>query len=285
MSAEHGHGEHESHRPVSFYLAIAAFLTVVTAFELGPLFDLYRLPALLLLALSAVKFFVVVAFFMHLWDDAQVYTRLFAAPLIGSSLMVGVLMVLHHTFSPSPVRDSVAVAERYGDTWNQPCNAWVRSGHSHRWYCSSPPIDDARVAALLPNDQKPKSAIGDGADAGVDLTAMNDADKKAFLIKKGESEYGTVCLACHQASGLGVPGAFPPLAGSDYIVDSSVHVKVILNGLAGPVKVNGVDYNGAMQAWGGSLSDLQIAAIATYERNAWGNDLGVVLPEQVKALR
>lgn len=283
MSAEHGHGEHESHRPVSFYLGIAAFLTVVTAIELGPLFGFYRLPPLVLLGMSAVKFFVVVAFFMHLWDDAQVYTRLFAAPLIGASLMVGVLMVLHHTFAPSPIADSVAVAERYGDTWNQPCNAWVKSGHSHRWYCSSPPIDDARVAALLPESQKARSAIGDGADAGVDLTAMSDADKKAFLMKKGEAEYA-VCGACHMATGLGVPGAFPPLAGSDYLADPQVHVKVILNGLAGPIKVNGVDYNGAMQAWG-TLSDLQIAAIATYERNSWGNNLSVVLPEQVKALR
>lgn len=284
----HGHGDgHEAHRPVSFYLAIALFLSIITAVELGPLFDFYRLPPLVLLLLSAVKFSVVVAFFMHLYDDAPVFTRLFAAPLLGATLMVSVLMVLAHTFAPSPGKDSFAVEERYGDVWNRPCSSWLRSNHTNRWYCASPPIADARVQLTTRQDDRPVSAFGKGADAGVDLAAMSDADKKAWLMKRGGEVYGNICQACHQENGMGLPPNFPPLAksDSDKFTDKGAHAHTIIHGLSGTIRVNGVEYSGAMPAQGGNLSDLEIAAVATYERNSWGNDLGVVLPEDVKAQR
>jgi cytochrome c oxidase subunit 4 len=124
--AAHDHAAHE-HRPVWQYLAIAVVLTLITAFELGPLFGFYHLPPAVLIVLSAFKFFTVVAFYMHLWDDHPIFTRLFAAPLIGAAAMITVLMLLHHTFFPSPHEDAFALQERYRENWNGPCYSWLRS--------------------------------------------------------------------------------------------------------------------------------------------------------------
>jgi cytochrome c oxidase subunit 2 len=93
---------------------------------------------------------------------------------------------------------------------------------------------------------------------------------------KGEEYYVTKCGACHQPSGEGLPPAFPALRGSKVATGPlAEHLNIVLNGRQGT----------AMQAFN-SLNDLEIAAIVTYERNAWGNDTGdVVQPAQVKAAR
>lgn len=97
------------------------------------------------------------------------------------------------------------------------------------------------------------------------------------LMVKGEKEYNTVCAMCHQANGKGLPPTFPSLVdspmvkGADRIED---HIKNVIYG------------KGAMPAWGEQKSDLEIAAVVTYERNAWGLESGdVVQPKDVKALR
>jgi cytochrome c oxidase subunit 2 len=99
---------------------------------------------------------------------------------------------------------------------------------------------------------------------------------KEELLAKGEESYVTKCGACHQPSGEGLPPAFPALKGSAVATGPlSEHLNVVLNGRQGT----------AMQAFN-SLNDLEIAAIVTYERNAWGNNTGdVVQPAQVKAAR
>jgi cytochrome c oxidase subunit 2 len=96
------------------------------------------------------------------------------------------------------------------------------------------------------------------------------------LMARGKATYETYCFACHQINGLGLPPAFPPLSGSPIATGPlDVHVKQVLNGVPGT----------AMQAWN-SLDDLQIAAIVTYERNAWANNTGdVVQPSDVRKLR
>lgn len=290
-ASHHGHDEH-SHRPVWHYLLIAAVLTAVTAFELGPLFDLYNLPAPVLLVLSAFKFIVVVALFMHLWDDSRVFTQIFTAPLIGSGLMILVLMTLFWSFAPaskavSPVyasmfdnipanSDPIPVQQRYWTDFSGECQSWLRSHRTNRWYCSSPAIDADRLATYAKPPPPPAREATKIVEAG---EAVDSAKPK--LVDAGKKLYEQNCQACHQATGLGVPGAFPPLAGSDYITDADKHVQVVLKGLNGEVTVNGQKYNGAMQAFAGTLDDQEIAAIITYERNAWGNALGVVMPEQV----
>jgi len=96
------------------------------------------------------------------------------------------------------------------------------------------------------------------------------------LVSKGEELYNTKCGACHQPNGMGLPPAFPPLNGSP-IVNGPVaaHLDIVINGKPGT----------AMQAWG-SLNDLEIASIVTYERNAWDNKTGdVIQPADVKKAR
>lgn len=94
------------------------------------------------------------------------------------------------------------------------------------------------------------------------------------LYSKGEAAYNTKCAACHKADGSGLPPAFPPLRDSKVATGSiEEHLKMVING------------KGTMPPWG-MLSDLEIAAIVTYERNAWGNATGdVVQPSAVKAAR
>lgn len=291
---EGGHEEHKHHGWL-FYTAIAVVLAIITLIEIGPLFEWYDLPAAALIALSVVKFFLVVAFFMHLWDDPPIFSQMFVAPLIGGTLMVVVLMVLFTTFRPMPFADSGAIAERYGDTFAGECSSWLRSHKSQRLYCASPPLDKDRVALLgsLPNGQPvERPVVSGGPEDDADVVAAYDAatsdiDRMKVLVKAGEEVYKQQCAACHQADGAGVPPAFPPLANSDHLPGRSPesHAKVVINGLMGELTVNGVTYNGAMQAFGGLLTDLQIAAVVTYERNAWGNDHGWISPDQVRAAR
>jgi nitrite reductase (NO-forming)/hydroxylamine reductase len=107
----------------------------------------------------------------------------------------------------------------------------------------------------------------------------------AAQVKAGESVYQTVCLACHQADGKGLPGAFPPLAGSDYLLgDKDRAVGVVVRGLEGEVVVNGVKYNSVMPAMT-QLSDQEIADALTYAMNSWGNQGGTISVAQVAAVR
>ena len=102
--------------------------------------------------------------------------------------------------------------------------------------------------------------------------------------KKGEQVYAAVCTSCHQATGLGVAGAFPPLVGSEWVSGTpEILAAAVLHGLSGPIEVNGTSYNGAMPPWGATLSDDDIANVLTYIRSTWGNtsppvDAGIVAP-------
>ncbi|MFM2382992.1 MAG: hypothetical protein RL515_979 [Verrucomicrobiota bacterium] len=105
-------------------------------------------------------------------------------------------------------------------------------------------------------------------------------------VAKGEQLFLANCAACHQATGLGVPGAFPPLAKSAWVAGSEDRIiKAILAGLAGEIEVNGVKYNGNMPNIGAGLKDAQVANIATYVRQAWGNTAEPVMDTKVAEVR
>ena len=111
------------------------------------------------------------------------------------------------------------------------------------------------------------------------------AASPAEQIKAGKAVYDTVCLACHQADGKGLPGAFPPLAGSDYLLGGKERaVGVVLRGLQGEIVVNGVKYNSVMPAMT-QLSDKEIADVVTFALNTWGNQGGAVSTSLVAAER
>lgn len=108
----------------------------------------------------------------------------------------------------------------------------------------------------------------------------------AFDAAKGKALFATHCVACHQASGEGVPGAFPPLKGNPAVqdADATLHLQTILEGANGK-PIGGVTYASAMPPFAGQLSDSEIADIANHERTSWGNSAKQVTPAQVAALR
>lgn len=96
----------------------------------------------------------------------------------------------------------------------------------------------------------------------------------------------TNCQACHQAAGTGIEGTYPPLAGSELVRgEPEPLIKILLHGLEGPITVKGKPFNNVMPAWGGKLSDEQIAAVLTHIRQSWGNSAGAVSPELVAKVR
>ena len=113
-------------------------------------------------------------------------------------------------------------------------------------------------------------------------TAAGSIDE---LMAAGKGIYEANCGACHQANGKGLPGAFPPLADSDYLQGNREDVlAVALFGLSGPIIVNEQEYNAVMPSMG-YLSDEDLAAALTYVFNSWGNSLAAVTPSEVAALR
>lgn len=99
----------------------------------------------------------------------------------------------------------------------------------------------------------------------------------------GQVVYKRNCAACHQAGGAGIKGAFPPLAGSDFITGPEVVASAVANGLQGEIKVNGETYDGVMPKLG--LSDEDIANVSTFVLNSWKNKGGEVTPEMVAKLK
>jgi mono/diheme cytochrome c family protein len=115
-----------------------------------------------------------------------------------------------------------------------------------------------------------------GAAGPVQLS-RHDLGKKVFVAN---------CATCHQLNGLGVPGQFPPLAGSEWAQgDEQRIIRIVLNGLSGPITVEGKEYNNVMTAVGATLKDEQIANVLSYVRQEWGNKAPDVEPETVSKVR
>jgi len=119
------------------------------------------------------------------------------------------------------------------------------------------------------------------ADQKKKMAAAADDPNKVWtlseLVKRGEVVYQANCVACHQATGKGLPPVFPALDGSKVATGPKAgHIDIVVNGKPGT----------AMAAFGKQLSDADLAAVITYERNSWGNKTGdLVQPNEVKAAR
>ena len=136
------------------------------------------------------------------------------------------------------------------------------------------------VVEAVPEEKYRTWLTGQQTKGKATIVAASAAAAKTYALDElkteGEKVYARSCAACHQANGQGLPGAFPAVA----------HGAITTGPIAGHIDIvlNGSKKNPAMAAWKGQLSDLEIAAVITYERNAFGNALGdVVQPSQIAA--
>ena len=121
-------------------------------------------------------------------------------------------------------------------------------------------VSDEAFAEWVATQEK----VDDEYAATQDNPATQKIMTRAALMTLGKSKYNLICSACHKANGTGIPPMFPALKGSSVAVGKPIsrHISMILNGVPGT----------AMQPYQAQLSDEEIAAIVTYERNAWGNN-------------
>lgn len=124
----------------------------------------------------------------------------------------------------------------------------------------------------------------EGDNRSVELVSI-DGVQAMPVIDGGEIFQGK-CVACHQANGGGVPGVFPPLAGSEWVLGNPERLAHIpLHGIQGKLTVKSTAYNGMMPVFGELLTDGEIAAVLTYIRSQWGNKADAVTEETVKKVR
>jgi mono/diheme cytochrome c family protein len=122
-----------------------------------------------------------------------------------------------------------------------------------------------------------------------ELDAWQPKFGAAALLAQGRVLYEKNCGICHGNDGLGKPGQFPPLAGSEWVNAKGVRrlEQIPLQGLNGPIEVKGqaLNFPSGMVAIGTAMADADLAAVLTYIRSAWGNQAGEVMADDVKAAR
>jgi len=150
------------------------------------------------------------------------------------------------------------------------------------------PLKDA--VALVAKDPKVVAKL-QAAAGPAPAPAAPAASSNVFVkasdeqMKRGAAVYARTCIACHQPTGLGLPPVFPPLAKAPIVAGNpELPVKFILQGLMGPITVNGMTYNSMMPPVAG-VSDADIADVLTYVRQSFGNKANAVTADQVKAIR
>ena len=169
---------------------------------------------------------------------------------------------------PGFIRDAWFKAEKEGMYVGQ-CSELC--GKDHGYMPINVKVVSAAEYTAWVGEQKKKAASN--VDDPNKVWALEEA------MARGEKVYNAACASCHQASGQGIPGTFPALDGSKIAKlakNKAAHINIVLHGKPGT----------PMAAFGGQLSDTDIATVVTYERNAWGNKTGdVVQPADVKAAR
>ncbi len=129
------------------------------------------------------------------------------------------------------------------------------------------------------------------ADKGTQGNAMTDSLKtgetavSAKIMDRGLVVYKTHCFACHQMTGSGIKGIYPPLAENKTVTGEKTYlIRILLNGMSGPIEVNGEKYNQVMVPHN-FLNDEQIADVLTFVRNSFGNQAEEVAADEVKSVR
>lgn len=112
------------------------------------------------------------------------------------------------------------------------------------------------------------------------------ANAASFDMEEGAKLFAANCAACHQASGEGIPGVFPPLKGDGVVQapDPAQQIRVLLQGIQS-ANIGGIVYSSPMPPFGITLSDKQVADIVDYERTSWGNHAPLATAREVAAVR
>ncbi len=170
-------------------------------------------------------------------------------------------------------RDRWEIRRRIWDSWK---------GH---YYKESMPIQNSPESLAITDEERVriKDWVSTGATRGVPRV-LTGKRSKAEKIELGGRLFMSVCAACHQTTGLGIPNTFPPLASSDFLnADKNRAIKTVINGRQGEVIVNSRKFNNSMPSF--PLTDDDIANVLTFVYNSFGNSGLEVIPEEVKELR
>lgn len=138
--------------------------------------------------------------------------------------------------------------------------------------------------SMTPGDSRTATAVVTADEKAGGATASTD--DFSVLMEKGKQVYTTTCQACHQATGAGIPGAFPPLAESEWVSGSPKRLAaIVLHGLQGEINVKGQKFQSVMPPFKDQLKPEDIAAVATYVRNSFGNKADLVTVEAVNQVK
>jgi mono/diheme cytochrome c family protein len=171
----------------------------------------------------------------------------------------------------------------YADRWELRRRIW--NSWNGSYYKESMPVANSPEALTITEEQRLmiRKWVDDGAPRGVPpppAAAASTAQK----IEMGRRIFSSICAACHQPTGRGLPNVFPPLAGSDFLnADKNRAIKTVIFGRQGEVVVNGMKFNNNMPSF--PLTDADIANVLTFVYNSFGNSGLEVTPEEVKTLR
>ena len=171
----------------------------------------------------------------------------------------------------------------YEDRWEIERRVW--DSWKGTYFKESMPIANSPESLAITEEEREtiRAWVRAGAQKGVappPVIAKNKDEK----IQMGSRIFSTICAACHQPTGRGVPNVFPPLAGSDFLnADKNRAIKIVINGRQGELVVNGQRFNNTMPKF--PLTDQDIANVLTYVYNSFGNAGIEVTPEEVATLR
>ena len=169
--------------------------------------------------------------------------------------------------------DRREIRRRVWDSWK---------GH---YYKQTMPAGNGPEALSLSAEERAliKEWVDSGAACGSPAAETNPSSKPERL-EKGKRLFATVCAACHQSTGMGIPDKFPPLAGSDFLnADKNRAIKILLHGRQGEITVNGRKFNNSMPSF--PLSDDEIASALTFVYSTFGNSGKDVTATEVKTMR